>query len=219
MITNKPEKIVSHQLIPTGFSDHFVLNFLRKSGKPVNHQKYFLKRKFKEIDWHQLNSDINQDHRLRAAIMSDNTEFIAGCIINSISENMDKQQPVTKVQVKVKTPGFASETTKELKKSKEEALKTVKRTKNNDDLRKFRNLCNRCHKELSKDKHNKMKANFEDTKDDPKMQWNVAKQSLGWVKSLSPHVIVNNGKVLTSPKLIVNELNKGFIDKKNTKKH
>ena len=89
----------------------------------------------------------------------------------------------------------------------------VKGTKNEDDLREYRHLRNLCHKQLSKDKHDNQKEAFEKASKDPKLQWKEAKQALGWTKSKSPQVIISNGKVLTSPKIIANEMNRGFIEK------
>lgn len=41
--------------------------------------------------------------------------------------------------------------------------------------------------------------------------WQMVKLNAGWIKSLAPKSLVNNGLIITSPKLMANALNKAFL--------
>ena len=168
LITNKPEKISDHKIIPTGLSDHLILIFYRKNKNPPHHKKFSLTRNFKEVDWDKLLEDMNQDQRLYQAATTGTSTEIAANIINTITQHLDNQQKVRKVQCKTKTPGFITPETRDIIKRKQQALTRAKTTKSMEDTREFRHLRNLAHKLIKKDKNNNLKEQFDAAKDNPK---------------------------------------------------
>ena len=157
LFTNKPLLIIGHKIIPTGLSDHKILIFHRKSTRPVEHPKIFLARKFSEVNWNQVEQDLNEDPRIQQAAIDDNSERIATNIIEAINEALDKQQEVKKIQINTKVPTFCTPETVQLIKDKEKALEKAKQTKSIDDIRKFKHIKNQVHKEIKNDKKQNQK--------------------------------------------------------------
>ena len=96
LFTNKPLLITNHRIIQTGLSDHKILIFYRKSKRPIEHPKFYLSRKYSEIDWTSLEQQLNNDQLLQSAATDDNPNRVAENIINSINKHLDAQQRIKK---------------------------------------------------------------------------------------------------------------------------
>ena len=109
---------------------------------------------------------------------------------------------------------FASPATLQLIKQRDKAMEKAKATMDDDDIRDFKHLQNRTHRELTKDKETKhTKKLAEAAEDDPKTQWKEMKGVLGWKRSTTPKVIVDSGKTITSLAEIAKVINREQITK------
>ena len=121
-----------------------------------------------------------------------------------------------KIQLSDRVPDFVSPETKKLIKDKDNAYERAKTTGHNGDIRVYTSLRNKIHKNLRADKKYQVKTSFQDSEGNSRKQWAAAKKVLGWSKFKNPSLIVEDGKVKTTPTEIANSLNFNFI-KKNIK--
>ena len=216
LITNYPQKILHHKVLDHAFSDHLMVLFTISNKKVINHQKYRIIRKFEQIDWDQLNAELATDQRIQLAETSDDANIICDTIINTVNELMDRQQPTKRVQISNKIPEFASETTKETMKDRDEAMTKMKTTKNHDDIRNYRMLRNRVHTLLHQDKEKYIKDKFDQVEGRSRQQWKTAKEQAGWTKQLSPEMLVQDGKTIRQPKEMADLINFAQISRNTT---
>ena len=97
-------------------------------------------------------------------------------------------------------------------------MKRMKQTRNDDDIRQYRRLRNRIHTLLRKDKEISIKKKFDKAEGNPREQWNTTKDQAGWIKKLSPEMLVQGGKTIREPKAIADVINFAQISR-NVKLH
>ena len=159
-----------------------------------------------------MEDDLNIDTRISRATISQNPDEISVLIVQAISEHLDNQAPVRRLQLKRRKTTFAKPETIQLIKQRDQAMQLAKATEDDEDIRNFKNLRNRAHKQLARDKTTKNKDNLKSaSEDDPKTQWNIMKKTIGWRKSTTPKVIKDNGTTITSPKEIAQVINREQI--------
>ena len=141
---------------------------------------------------------------------SDDTDYVAQTIINVIRYQIDKRAPQKRIQVSNKQSKNPSEATKTMIKERDMAWNEYRLNMNPENLRGYKHLKSRVKKALRDDQTtldtNKMKKL--QTK---KKQWKEAKILVGWTSYGGPRMICKNGKVITSPRTMANELNMDYI--------
>ena len=218
MFTNQPHKITTHQVLNNGASDHLILKYTRTAKNQMFFPKYTMFRDYQKICWQEIKANLRNDPKLSLAEQSDNPDVIAESLITAINFHLNSQQPIKRVQTSKKLPKFASpETILEINK-RDQALKRSSVTKNEEDIRQYKNSRNRVHKMLSKDKKIEIKTKLENAKNNPRQQWNTVKTNLGWNKNLSPNVISIDGNTITDPRGIAQAINVAHITR-NAKLH
>ena len=114
-----------------------------------------MKREWELIDWDIVRNKLDLDPRLIVAATTSDVDEISSIIIKVINEALDSQAPIKRVQQKNKpTATFASAATKTLISDRDKARDKASATEDIEDIRNYRTLRNRCHKELSRDKIN-----------------------------------------------------------------
>ena len=218
LITNKPQNILTNQVLFCGYGDHLIQKYYRTNKYQTHFPSYRLVRDFKTINWSQLKAKIIADPLTIIAQSSTDPDTIATSLIQVINNNLDNQAKLKRIQTNKRTPPFASPATREVISQRDQALKKANETKDDDDIRLFKTLRNRAHKMISADKRSTMTKTFNDADNDPKRLWQVTKESLGWTKSLSPNTISSGGKTYHSPKEIADIINMAQISR-NIKLH
>ena len=212
ILTSAPEKIHSQTVHKGGYSDHYPVTFIHRTNNTISQPNYILARDYKIIDWDIVKDEMNNDIRLTQASLSNSPDEIAVLITESISDHINYQAPLKRIQVCKKTTTFATVATRNIIKERDAAKLRSDITGDQGDIRRFRHLRNQSHKALTKDKRDKDKQKFENIKDnDPKTQWNETKKVLGWRKSSTPKIIKNKGDTITSPQEIAQQINKDQI--------
>ena len=223
IFTTSPERIITQTVHRKSYSDHYPVTFLRRTGKVISHPAYILARDYKLVNWGLVKDQMNTDIRLITAAMSNSPDEISELIKLSITEHIDAQAPMKRIQLQNETTTFATKTTQELIKKKETLQKILADiTDDPENAREYKHLRNKAHKELSKDKANITKKKIISIRnDDPKSQWSEIKKLLGWRKSSTPKILKDKEKVVTSPKEIAQLINREQITKniKTTQKH
>ena len=160
-----------------------------------------------------MKAEIRNDPRLSIAENSDNPEIIANNLIAVINCHLDNQQPAKRIQTSKNIPKFANQDTLIEIKRRDKALKKSQETKNDEDIRNYKNSKNRVHKMLSRDKKMSIKNKITQAQNNPRQQWNIIKSNLGWTKNLAPNVISKDGKTITDPKGIAQAINVAHISR------
>ena len=147
---------------------------------------------------------IENDPQLIEANHSDNTSEICSAIQDTVLRHLDRHAPMRKHQVKTKSPQFLSQPTKQLENERNAAYRLARQTDTPDNWRLYRNLRNRVHKEITKDKKYFLKNKLND-ENSVRDQWDVTKEI--------PSIIMNEGKAISSPKAIADILNFKLLEK------
>ena len=105
-----------------------------------------------------MKAEVKNYPRLSLAENSDNPEIIANSLISVINHHLDNQQPAKRIQTSKKIPPFATQETKNEIKKRDQALKKSYQTKNDEDIREYKNTKNRVHKMLTRDKKCQLKT-------------------------------------------------------------
>ena len=93
--------------------------------------------------------------------------------------------------------------------TKNKLLTNAINTKNIDDWRLFKNKNNIINKKIKEAKINYYNQAFESNNN----KWKTLKNINNTNKQTPPNMIINNGKQITSPKIIANIANNYFIEK------
>ena len=214
MITNLPQKIIKHKILKCGASDHLILHYTRLTKNQCHFPKYKNVRDYSKINWTQVKSEIKVDHRFTVAENSLDADVACQALIETINQKLEELQPMKRIQMTKKTPGFATKETRELMNKRDAALKRAQTTRNNDDIRQHCTLKNVCHKKLSIDKKAMIRQQFQKAEGDPRKQWQTTKENLGWQRNLTPSTLCHEGKIIHDPKGIARTINITQIGKK-----
>ena len=160
IITNKTQKIASHELKREGSSDHRMIQIIWKLKEKHNHAHYFLTHNLKKIDWPQVNAEIFTNPKMKELAENENLDELTEGVQENINSTLEKHAPVKKTQYKAKLPVFASPETRQILDDRDRALERMKLDKSLDTERKFKHLRNICHKLLKTDKTNYIKEKF-----------------------------------------------------------
>ena len=207
LITNLPNKIIQNQVIFNGSSDHLMTKFTRLSKSLISQPKFRTMRKFSEVNWYQLRSEIQYDPDLQTAETSKDPQVISSNLIKIIEKNLSNQAPLKRVQTNKKHPKFISPETRQTLNQRDSALSKSKLTNNDDDIRHYKTLRNLCHKLISKDKKKSTQEKYKKAEHNSKQLWQITKDTIGWSKNPSPNTLSHQGKTYHSPKAIADIIN------------
>ena len=211
-VTNHPEQIANHTIIPTGDSDHNIGKFTIKTKYNPSHPRYIFKRDYEYIDWDKMKICLAANPSIRECTTMTDPSRICATIQEAITSQLDHQAPIRKVQISRKIPIFLTPATKSKLKDRDEALAWAKVDQSPEAWRNFRHLRNICHKLMSKDKVEYTKSKLEDKNCDHE-KWETAKEILGWKTSHNPTIIMDRGQTVTSPLQIANAINHSLLSK------
>ena len=96
--TNHPKKIHGQLIIRNGYSDHYIIKFYRKTKNPKNHPSYFISGDYSKINWDLVRQGISDDINIKNASLSHSSQEISHLIIQSITEHLEVQAPLTRKQ-------------------------------------------------------------------------------------------------------------------------
>ena len=179
IFSNVPQKISSQKIIRNGYSDHFLIQFIRKSKNLKSHPSYTVTRNYNLINWDQMRESISTDTRILDATLSHVPDEISNLLIQSISDHLEEQAPLVRKQIQTKIPKFTSQETKDAIKERDQALVQLKRTNDMDDIRGYKTKRNLVHKLISRDKKNSITDKIQQiTKNDSKSQWKEMKSAI-----------------------------------------
>ena len=98
-------------------------------------------------------------------------------------------------------------------KERDEALQTSRMTKDPNDRLLYKNLRNTVTNLIRKEKKVWEQRKLDHSRNDPESIWKNVKTWLGWGNNGPPTKLLENGKVITSPKTIAESMNNFFANK------
>ena len=213
LISNRPHKMLSHQVLKYNFSDHLMVKFIISNKTLIHQPKYRLVRKFAQINWDTVNLEISEDPRIQLASVSTDVNMICDSIMDTICDKLDNQEPAKRIQISDKLPDFVSSETKSEIRKRDDASARAKTTKKDDDIREWKTIRNCVHNMIKRDKQESMKKDHEEIEGDTRRQWKLTKDQAGWTKQLSPTMISKDGKLIRDPRGIANTINLAQISR------
>ena len=182
-----------------------------KQNKKQPTQIHF-SRDYKNLDWDQLKASLFTNPALRNSTQLTDPSAICNTIQQTVQYHLDQQIPIRKIQITKKIPVFTTQSTRKLLIERDEALNEVKETNDPEAWRNFKNLRNRCHKSLTKDKKQYIQQKLDDKNND-RDKWEATKNILGWNTRTNPTILMDRGRTVTSPKQIAEALNHSLLSK------
>ena len=194
---NCPRRVVNHEIIQNLNSDHDVL-LAQIRGKDLNlieerrrvrNWRGYSKEKFlielKNQDWSKLydTGDINK-------VVEEFTRILTLV--------MDKIAPIMNLNNRLRFQKYITSSTKQLRNQRNSAWDVWKRSNNGQDWDSYKVLRHKYAAALKQDKKNYEKDFTKEImeKDTGKELWRIIYQRAGWVKSLSPSIINDEGTIL-----------------------
>ena len=112
IITSNPVKLTNIQTVNTHLSDHLMVSAVRATKKVLRQPRFTTSRKYSEINFDEMKSELNNDQRLYLAMGQNDPDLIADTIIKVIREQLDARAPQRRIQVrKLKTTTSPQTTT------------------------------------------------------------------------------------------------------------
>ena len=174
--TTHPEKLQSQRIHETGDSDHFIGQFVFNTTCKTTQPRYVITRNWKDLNWDLLRLNLQNDVDLDQVNSLDNPHEICQVIQSSISYHLDNLAPLRKIQLKSKYPAFTSQESRDLIDERDRTYKDARRMDDEEIWRLYRNLRNRVHASLKRDKRDFIVSELDESNNE-KDKWDVAKIS------------------------------------------
>ena len=94
ILTSVPEKITNQTVHRGANSDHYPVTFIHSTANKIYQPNFIMARDYKIIYWDLLKDELNRDHRLITAALSNSSEEISVLLTESISEHLNAQAPM-----------------------------------------------------------------------------------------------------------------------------
>ena len=215
--TNKPDKCLDVEVLTNGASDHKIVKITRFTKAEIRCPKYITKRSYKhfneqtfmedlsELNWYEIHA--SEDANDATKILKDN-----------ITKVLDKHAPIKTFQVRKNYALWLSEESKDLIKERDRALDTANRTGDANDRIRYKNLRNSLTSRMRKEKRRWEEDKLDCAKNDSSAIWKNVKSWISWGNKGSPSKVIENGKLISSPKELSEAMNKFFISKETEPK-
>ena len=171
ILTNRPDNILQHGVIPTGLSDHYLIFCSRRISKGhfknhstvkvrslKNYSSEILLEKLCSVDW-------------KPCFLSDCVNIAWTMFQTSFMNILDEVAPVKEIRVKQRTEPWMTNDILEMLKERDRALYTFRKSGLTEDYKKFCSLRNKLQREIKVAKSNYFSDMIEQDKDNPKKLW------------------------------------------------
>ena len=156
------------------------------------------------IDWTELHQ-------------TDNINIANHIFENKVLSVLDNMMPLKCVQNRKNYINWVTDSTKELMSAKDTARENTRLTKREDDWSDYKNLWNRCNKQVKKDRveHQEHLYKTFDMETNPKTVFKLTKEILGWSGSKPPVSFQINDRLVNTPQEVANIQLDYFTEKIN----
>ena len=214
LYSNKPEKLVDTVALYNGGSDHKMIYTVRYA-KDINRKtRYMRKRQFKNFDVESFKSDIHAQKWLDIYMSTDVDSAVAK-LTNKVTTILDRYAPVRTIQVRKHYAPWLSDETKHLMQQRNRAQQTYLKSQDIDKAREYRNLRNQVTNMIRRDKREWETSRLDHLVNSSNNLWKNIKGILCFKSCGPPQQLFHEGKLVGSPKELVEVMNHYFIDKVN----
>ena len=211
--TNNVNKVISIA-IEDSSTDHKYTSVNRSMKIDTIEEKFFLTRKWKDVDYDIINNNIINTENYINMLESKDINCVTNELINVIQSELNSIAPVQKIKVIQKSDKIST-ATKKLINEKNKLYKEMKKSDDPEIRREYKIMASRCCKAVTSDRNSDTKKLINENINNPKKLWKVAKDELYGTNSKQPERILENGRIIRGSKGVANALNRHFIQKVN----
>ena len=209
LITNRPSLFSDVTTITNCISDHCTLMVNFKIKAEIYWPRFKFNRNLKKLTSDSLKLAVAKNHKIQNLMRYDDPNYVAETLNNELNFIIDELAPRRRIVNNKKFQPFYNNEIRDQMAEVDRLLTVAIKSKKQDDWRLRNHQRNLLYKniEVAKSKYLAEKLN------DKKRGWDEIKNFNGLNKAVLPCKIMNEGKVITSPKDIANVANSHFITK------
>ena len=212
--TNCAQKLLNHRNINLAFSDHNPIEAILSTRKKImNSQESVFRKKMsvttdeycsllRNVDWSPLYN--TEDPDIACSYLQDNI-----CAI------LDKVSPMIKVQPKNKNKSWITKDSRECFLVRDNLRAAAVSSGSAEDWELYKRSRNKCSLLAKKDKKEYFAKKYDECnkEGDISRLYTITKKQLGWKTGGTPQSFLQDGKIITSPKLLAEIQNNYFVNK------
>ena len=176
----------------------------------TDEEPYVITRDWKNMNYDLLENNFINSDKYTHMLTDHDVNRVTINLINEIQHHYNNLVPIIKVKCENKDKVQLSKNTKALIEKKNNAYKSMKENRTNDNIKDFKILSKMCRKRIIIDKDNKINNDLRNQKN-PKKLWNATKKLLYGNKFKSINRIIENNKFIQGSQKVSNVLNRFFV--------
>ena len=212
--SNCPLKINNVTTDNNALSDHSIITGIYNDKEIKIDPTFVTIRKHKNLTDKKIQDAVKNLEYLNSIFNYEDPNKIANILQVELNTIIDYLTEPKVIQFTNKYVPFYNDEIKKMINTKNELLTNAINTKNIEDWHLFKNQNNIINKKIKEAKTNYYKEKFENNNN----KWKTLKNINNTNKQTPPNIINNNGKLISSPKLIANIANNYFIEKNKANK-
>ena len=190
MVTNRIEKIVSHESGLSNFSDH-TLQILQRSTSGIKNIQNFMRiRSFKNFSCQEFKNNIKNHNLFIETNYEGQVDKITENLQTIILDSIEPLAPMKIIQTNQKNLPKLSEKVKIAMAERDTALTESKMTNSQDDLRNYKNKKNEVNRMIACEKFERTRKTLQTENASINTRWKIIKKLTGQSKNTSPQVII-----------------------------
>ena len=213
MITNKIEKIISHDSGISHFSDHTLQILCRRSKGIQSNQNYIRLRSYKNFKPQEYRNNIINHELYIETLYEGETDKITENLQKIIQDSIEPLAPIKILQVSHKNLPKLSEKVRIAMAERDVAYLNLKDSKSVDEIREYKHMKNEVNRLIAKEKFEKTWEKLQNENEGINQKWKTLKKITGQTKNSTPQVIIEDKTHHTSHINMANALNRLYIRK------
>ena len=194
-------------------SDHSLIIINRKMKINQSEEMKVETRKFKEIDYELINSNIINNEMYERLLHEEEPNFLTDNLVRIINEELDYQAPLKKITIKEKSDKKYTQETIELIEEKNKLYREYMENKNVENKVNLKNMNNTVKREKNKEDFLNKKKKFDNILNDPKKAWGEAKKQMYGNDNQITDRIIENQEIKIRSRNVANALNRFYVTK------
>ena len=213
MITNKIEKIISHDSGISNFSDHTLQILCRRSKGIQANQNFIRLRSFKNFKIHEYRKNIINHELYIEKLYEGETDKITENLQKIILDSLEPMAPIKILQVSQKNLPKLSKKVRIAMAERDVAFLNLKDSKSVEDICEYKHIKNEVNRLIAKEKFEKTCEKLQNENEGTNQKWKTLKKITGQTKNTTPQVIIEEKTNHTSHTNMANALNRLYIQK------
>ena len=213
MITNRLEKIISHESGLSNFSDH-TLQILSRRSKGIKSNNNFIRlRSYKNFKLHEFKKNIVNHELFIETLYEGEVDRITENLQKIIQDSIEPMAPIKIVQISQKNLPKLSEKVRTAMAERDVAFYNSKTSKSIDEIREYKHTKNEVNRLIAKEKFERTRNELQNEDEGMNARWKTVKKITGQTKNSTPQVIIEGMVHHTNHLQMANALNRSYIQK------